>query len=330
MKKKTNWGIIGAGRISRAFANDLKLLPDAELIAVASKSSESAKAFAGEYSLKYYYDSYEEFVKNPEIDVVYIGTTHNFHYENMLLCIKHNKSILCEKPFTVNSREAREVIEAAKDKKVFVMEAMWSRFAPAYMKVRELIDTGQIGKIKFLSADFGFRAPDDPEHRAFNPNLAGGSLLDVGIYPVSLAFWIFRKTPEKILTNANIGKTGVDNEATMVFCYDDGAVANLYSAVTVKTTHEAYIVGELGTIQIHAPFFNSRKVTLKLENRKEEFCFDFQGIGYRYEAEYVMKALRGEPCDPMIMSLNESLDIMSVLDELRKEWNLVYPFEKKY
>lgn len=327
MKEKINWGIIGAGRISRTFVNDLKFITGANVVAVASKSIERAKTFAGEYSLNYYYDDYKDLVRNSEVDVVYIGTTHNFHTENMMLCIENNKPVLCEKPFTVNSSEAKKVIDFAAEKKVFVMEAMWSRFSPAYTKVREIIGSGVIGKVKFLSADFGFKAPNNPESRAFNAKLAGGGLLDVGIYPISLAFWVFGKNPQKISTTANIGKTGVDEEAAMIFHYDNGAMAILSSAVTTDTPKEAFIVGELGTIKIHTPFFHSKKITLRIESVEKEYNFNYEGLGYQFEAMHVMDCLNNRKTESDIMPLKETMDIMITLDKIRKEWNLIYPFE---
>ncbi len=328
MSKVIKWAIIGAGKISRAFANDLKYVKNAELLSVGSKSMEKAKLFADEFNLKNYYDDYEKMLSNPDIDAVYIGTTHNFHYENMLSCLKYKKAVLCEKPFTVNSLEAEDIINKFQSEGIFVMEAMWSRFAPAYTKTREIIKSGAIGEVRFLSADFGFKAPNDPEHRAFNPNLAGGSLLDVGIYPVSLAYWVFGKNPDKIFTRAQIGKTGVDEEAAMQFHYGNGAVANLFSSVTIRTAHEAFITGEKGNIHIHAPFFNSRKVSVSIENETAVYDFSFPGIGYTYEADYVTKYLRGEWVDSKIMTIEETLEIMKTLDIIRKEWNMVYPFEK--
>ena len=327
MKDKINWGIIGAGRISRTFVNDLKLVPNASVIAVASKSLERSKEFGDEYKLKYNYDNYGDLLKNPEVDVVYIGTTHNFHYENMILCLENYKPVLCEKPFTVNSSEAAKIINLAVEKKVFLMEAMWSRFLPVYLKVREIIESGAIGKIKFLSADFGFKAPSDPENRAFNAKLAGGGLLDVGIYPISLAYWIFGKNPQKISTTANIGKTGVDEEAAMIFHYNDGAMAILSSAVTTNTPKEAFIVGEKGTIKIHSPFFHSKKITLRTDSGENDINFEYEGLGYQYEAIHVMDCLQNHKLESKLMPLKETLEIMITLDKIRKEWNLIYPFE---
>jgi dihydrodiol dehydrogenase / D-xylose 1-dehydrogenase (NADP) len=327
MKEKVNWGIIGAGRISRTFVNDLKLIPNANVIAVASKSMERAKTFAKEYNLKYYYDNYNDLLKNPEVDVVYIGTTHNYHYENMVLCMENNIPALCEKPFTVNSSEAIKIIDLAKEKNIFLMEAMWSRFIPAYKKVREIIESGIIGEIKFLSADLGFKAPNDPEHRAFNAKLAGGGLLDVGIYPISLAYWVFGKNPQKIYTTANIGKTGVDEEAAMIFHYTDGEMAILSSAITTETPKEAFIVGEKGTIKMHSPFFHTKKITLRTASGEEEFNFEYDGLGYQYEAMQVMDLLKNNKKESGLMPLNETLEIIMTLDKIRKEWNLIYPFE---
>lgn len=327
MIEKINWGIMGAGRISRTFVNDLKFLSNANVIAVASKDNQKAKEFSSDFNIKYYYDSYKEMVKNDEIDVIYIGTTHNYHYENMMLCIENNKAVLCEKPFTVNSKEALQVISKAKEKNVFVMEAMWSRYTPAYKKIREIIESGLIGDIKFLYADFGFEAPDDPQHRAFNPTLAGGSLLDVGIYPISFAYWIYKKNPIIIETLANIGKTGVDEDAGIIFKYDDGAMAMLSSSVRVHTQKEAIVIGKKGSIRIHSPFFHSRRMSINIGDTITDYYFDYPGLGYHFEAEHVMQCLREGKKESEILTLNETLEIMKTLDVIRNKWGMKYPFE---
>ena len=184
-----------------------------------------------------------------------------------------------------------------------------------------------IGDLKFLYADFGFEAPDDPQHRAFNPNLAGGSLLDVGIYPISFAYWIYKKNPLVIDTIANIGKTGVDEDASMIFKYDNGAMAILSSSVRVHTQKEAIVIGKKGSVRIHTPFFHSKKMSISINETTTDYCFDYHGIGYHFEAEHVMQCLKEGKKESDLLTLNETLEIMKTLDVIRNKWQMKYPFE---
>ncbi len=189
--RKIAWGILGTGRIAGNFAADLALLPDAELVAVGSRSEATAQSFAGRFGAPHAHGSYEALAADPAVEVIYIATPHPLHAENMKLCLRAGKAVLCEKPFTLNAREAEEVIALAREQKLFLMEAMWTRFLPAVVRARELIEQGAIGEVRLLLADFGFRAAFDPHHRLFDPQLGGGALLDLGVYCVSLASMLF-------------------------------------------------------------------------------------------------------------------------------------------
>jgi predicted dehydrogenase len=206
---KTHWGIIGTGKIAKEFATGLAVLPEAELVAVGSRTAESANRFANMFGVPHRHASYEALVNDSNVDVVYVATPHSLHKENSLLCLQAGKAVLCEKPFTINAAEAETVIRLAREKKLFLMEAMWTRFIPLVVKVRQLLADRVIGDVQMLVADLGFLVDFDPLHRLFAPQLGGGALLDLGVYPVSLASMIFGP-PSRITGMAQLGKTGVD------------------------------------------------------------------------------------------------------------------------
>ena len=188
---KTRWGILGTGNIANKFAEDLSLVPEADLLAVASRTQESAEKFADLYNIPQRYSSYQKLAESSDIDVVYISTIHPLHKENSLICLKNGKAVLCEKPFTLNSKEAEELIKYARTNKIFLMEAMWNRYLPSLKKLSQLLSENVIGDILQLTADFSLQFQYDPKHRLFDPELGGGALLDLGIYPVSFSSMIF-------------------------------------------------------------------------------------------------------------------------------------------
>jgi dihydrodiol dehydrogenase / D-xylose 1-dehydrogenase (NADP) len=324
---KIRWGILGTGSIAKAFVEGLSVLNDTEIIAVGSRNQKTADEFAKKFNIPKAHSTYEKLANDPEVDVIYISTPHNFHADNSILCINSGKAVLCEKPFTVNAMESRQVVKLAREKNIFIMEAMWSRCLPIYKKVREWISDGLIGEVRMLHADFGFNAGWNPAGRTLNPNLAGGALLDVGIYPISFAFWIFGKKPERILSMAHIGSTGVDEQNAMIFGYDKGALAVLSSACQTNTQKEAFIIGTKGFIKLLPPFWKSQKAMISINGKEEYLDVPFTGNGYNYEAMEVMKCMREDLPESPIMPLDESISIMDTMDMLRKEWNYKYPFE---
>jgi len=321
------WGILGTGRIADKFAGDLALAEGAAAVAVGSRSRESAEHFARRHGIPKAYGSYDELVRDPDVDIVYVATPHPMHKENALLCLGAGKAVLCEKPLTVNAAEAEELIRAAREKKIFLMEGMWTRHLPAIRKVRNWLEEGRIGEVQLLEADFGFRTAWNPEGRWLNPELGGGALLDVGIYPVSLASMIFGGPPSRIDSFAHIGETGVDERFSLLFAYDGGKAAQLGGAVRLELGCEARIYGTKGVIRI-PDFFRAKRAELRVHGEAEEL-FEYKGEreGFAYEAEEAGRCLREGLIESPVMPLDESLAIMRTMDEIRRQWGLVFPFE---
>ncbi|MBI3851978.1 MAG: Gfo/Idh/MocA family oxidoreductase [Verrucomicrobia bacterium] len=327
MSDKIRWGILGTGRIARQFAEGLKVLPDAKLVAVGSRTADPANAFGKEFGVSHRHASYEALVNDPEVDVIYVATPHSCHKENSLLALAAGKAVLCEKPFAINAREAGEVITFARQKKLFLMEAMWTRCFPLMVKLRELLKAQAIGEVRMVTADFGFRAEYHEEERLFNPAFGGGALLDVGVYPVSLASMIFG-TPTRITSLAHLGKTGVDEEAAIILAHGQGQLAVLHTAIRVETPQEAVIMGTAGRIRIHREWWRPRAMTLSLDGRRDETTkFPLKGNGYQFEAAEVMNCLRAGKLESSVMPLDETLSIMKTLDAIRAQWGLKYPME---
>lgn len=364
--KIIRWGILGTGKIALDFAQGLKFLPDAQLLAVGSRTLSTAQEFSRQLNVPKAYGSYEDLVKDPEIDVVYIATPHIRHKQDSILCLEAGKAILCEKPFTINAQEAREVITLARQKQLFCMEAMWMRFMPLIQKVRELINSGEIGEVRTLTADFGYAVELDPNNRFFNLKSGGGALLDRGIYLLSLAFFLFGST-DKIVSQATIGETGVDEQCAMVLNYPKGQLAILSANLRATTSNEVIIGGTKGQIRIHAPFYRPHKISIAkfspavlstansanssfkqkiISSLKENQVVQrlylefgsylkqpkkivqiFEGNGYNYEAAEVMRCLRSGEKESKIMPLDETLSIMETMDAIRRQWNLQYPQE---
>jgi predicted dehydrogenase len=326
MKEKINWGILATGSIAAAMAKGLARVPDANLAAVGSRTKEAADRFGRRFNIPKRYGSYENLARDPEIDVVYVSTPHNLHFENCLMLIGEGKAVLCEKPFTINAAQAAEVISLAREKKSFIMEAMWTRFLPAIVRVREILTKGLLGEIRMLFASFGFKAEFDPQHRLFNPSLGGGALLDVGVYPVSFASMVLGQ-PSRILSQCLLGKTGVDEQSTVLLRYGLGQMAVLAAAVRTEIPQDAYIIGTEGRLRVHSPWWQSQKLSLKFGKREKVLKYPFKGNGFSFEAEEVMACLREGRLESDIMPLDESLAIMETMDQIRAQWGLKYPME---
>jgi len=323
----TKWGIMGTGWIAEKFAADLKQVKQAELTAIGSRTSESAQKFAAEHDIPQVYGSYQELVDDPDVDVIYVATPHPFHKENVLISLRAGKAVLCEKPFTVHSTELVELIQYARENKLFLMEAMWTRFLPPIQKVRQWLKEGQIGEVQLLKADFGFRTEWDPNNRLLNPKLGGGALLDAGIYPISFASMVMGYKPDKINSTAHIGSTGVDEQFSVLLSYPNGKTASLNGAVRLNLNNEAYIYGTEGSI--HIPnFLMAKTASLFRDNQViETYTDDRKTDGYAFEAEEVSRCIQEGVTESPIMPLDESLGIMNIMDEIRKQWGLRYPFE---
>ena len=327
MAEKLRWGIIGTGNIAKQFARGLESVPEAELVAVGSRSQESADKFGEMFKVPNRYATYEELANDPQVDAVYISTPHPFHHDNTILSLNAGKAVLCEKPFAINAAQARNMIETARAKKVFLMEAMWPRFFPLMYRVREMLAQNVIGEVRMLHCDFGFRAGFRPEGRLFNPELAGGALLDVGIYPSSLASMILG-TPEKVVSATHLGETGVDEQTAMLLTYAKGEIAILSAAVRTNTPQEAIIHGTEGRIRLHSPWWIPTKLTLEVYGKEHsEIEMPKTGNGYNYEAQEVARCVWGGQLESAVMPLDETLAIMQTLDTIRAQWGLTYPME---
>ena len=325
MPKPFNWGIIGPGKIARKFVGDLLQIPDAKLHAVASRSEDRARSFASEFSVPHHFGSYEAILNCPDIDAIYIATPHVGHMEYSIQCLKAGIPVLCEKPLAINSAQVAKMIEAANENNTFLMEALWSRFLPSIKHSLELIEQGTIGKVLGVKADFGFMASFKPDSRLFDNQLGGGSLLDIGIYPVLLSLLILGK-PKNIKAVGHIGSTNIDEECAILFTYDNDAMAQLHSTIRYRTKTEAFISGELGVIHLPTRWHESKKMSLIIEGKRpRDIHFDYPEKGYRFEIEEVMKCVRAGKKESSILPLSFSKDLMELLDAVRKEIGLIYP-----
>ena len=326
-KNRICWGIVGTGKIASSFAEGLRSAPDAELVAVGSRSGESADAFGDRHSIPHRHDSYEALAGDPAVDVTYIATPHTLHFQNARLCLEAGKPVLCEKPFTINTREARELVQLARRKSLFLMEAMWTRFLPAIRQLNQLLAAGVVGDVWLMAADFGKRFEYDPGSRLFAPDLGGGALLDLGVYPVSLASMVFGP-PARITSMAHLGPTGVDEQSSVLLGYEQGRLAVLYASMQVTSPDEATILGSDGYIRIHSPMHAPDRLSVfKSGIREQVLQFPIEGNGLHYEALEVMQCLRQGKTESSLMPLEESVQVMETMDAIRGQWGLKYPSE---
>lgn len=327
MSDKIRWGLIGLGWISGKFAKGLAYVPDAEVYAVASRSQEKADAFGAEFGATKCYGSYEDLANDPNVDVAYIGTPNNYHLSQTLLCLNAGKHVLCEKPFAVNAKEAKVMIDCAREKNLFLMDAFWTRYFPAMYKLRELVAEKVIGDVMLVTADFGGRGPVVPEKRHFNPDLAGGAMLDVGSYCIQFASMIYGKPPTDIVSQVAIGETGVDELSVLVFKYSDYEMATLTSAIRLTTPHEARVMGTEGYIAIPNFWHPSELTVVRSGQAPELLRFPYEGEGFQFEAIEVGECLRAGLTESPVYPLDETLTIMETMDRIRADWGLRYPFE---
>jgi len=325
---KIKWGILATGDIARKFATGLQLLPDAEIIAVGSRSQKGADEFAGKFGIPHRHASYEALANDPEVEVIYVATPNSLHKDNCLMCLEAGKAVVCEKPFMVNAHEATLVANVARKLQKFLMEAMWTRFIPAVQQARAWVDSGEIGEVRMVEAGFGYR--EEKSTTAVDHALAGGSLLDVGVYPLAIADLAFGRPPERIASFAHVAH-GIDEQAAFILGYSGGGLALLHSAVRTRTFSDAHIMGDQGMIRLHGPFWRSQKVSL-LKPGRDELMVDcpITGNGYNYEAAAVMDCLRSGNLEHPLMPLSKTIEIMEIMDEIRDQWGLYYPMETRH
>ena len=321
-----NWGILGPGGIARAFATDLKTLAGHSVAAVGSRTLSNAEEFVSTFGGKAY-GSYEELVADESVDAIYVATPHPAHKENVVLALNAGKPVLCEKPFAVNAQEAQEMVAAAVANNVALMEAMWSRFLPHYAQVREIIASGILGKILTVHADHGQRLADQNIPRLVDPLLAGGALLDLGIYPVSFAHMILGN-PTKITASGVLTDRGVDGQTSMIFDYASGAQAVLNTTMLEQTPCRAVVAGVNGRLEIDRVFYSptSMRVTL-FDGTVKQYPNTYVGHGIREQAEEFKQLVLSGKQQNELLNWEDTVDIMKTLDTVRSQIGLRYPFE---
>lgn len=314
MTEPLRWGLIGTGWIADSFAADLACTDSGRVVAVGSRRIETANRFADRFEIPNRHGSYEALVADPEVDVVYVATPHPLHHPNTLLALRAGKPVLVEKPFTMNAVEARELVAAARAEKLFCMEAMWTRFLPQITQIRRLVAEGALGEIVTVSADHGQWFAKDPEFRLFAPELGGGALLDLGVYPVSFASMLLG-APSSIVALIDPAFTGVDGQTSMLFGYDSGAQAVLSCTLSAKSSTRAAIVGTEARIEIDGDFYTPTSFTL-ITRSGERTRYDepHQGRGLWHQADEVARCLREGLLESPLMPLDESISIMQTLD----------------
>ena len=325
---RVRWGILGAGSIASRFAEALAALPEAETLAVGSRAQGSADRFAGAHGFSRAYPSYEELAADPDVDVVYVATPHPSHAENVELCLGAGKAVLCEKPFTINAAEARRIVGIARERDLFLMEGMWTRFFPLMERLRKLLADGIIGGPRMLTVDFGFRAGLDPSSRLFDPGLGGGAMLDVGVYCVSFASMVLGR-PIRGTGYAHLGQTGVDEQFAATLEHPDGRLSAITAATRTATPHEATILGTDGYMRVHSPWWKPEAMTISKPGEDDEVVrVPTEENGFRYEAEEVMRRLGAGEKESKIMPLDETVAVLETMDGIRGAWGLRYPGEE--
>lgn len=322
------WGILGTGNIAAAFTDDLRNLKDAEVVAVGSRRQASAEAFASRFDIPRRHGTYHDLVADPEVDVIYVSTPQSFHYENALLAIRAGKNVLVEKPFTLNAAQARALVAAARDKRVFLMEAMWTRFLPHVVDICDILGSSLLGDVRTLTADHGQWFAKDPGFRLFSPLLGGGALLDLGVYPISFSSMVFGK-PRAVTAVSDPTSTGVDAQTSVILQHERGRHAVLTTSLEALSANRATIVGTEARLEIDSMFYMPTSFTVvSRDGRANRHEHVLVGNGLHYEAAEVGRCLRGGLLESPVMSLGETIEIVETIDEVRRQIGLVFPQEE--
>ena len=319
-------GFIGAGGIARLMARTISEMPEVESYAVAARDLGRAEAFAREHGFLKSYGSYEELVSDGGVELVYIATPHSHHFDHAMMCLNHGKPVLCEKAFTANAPLARRLLDYAKEKQILVTEAIWTRYMPSVKMIHDLLDSGVIGAPTFLTANLGYAVSHN--QRITDPALAGGALLDVGLYPVNFASMVFGGEVEKVSAEAVMFDTGVDAMNNITMRFSGGRTAFLYSSVLSQTDREGVIYGDKGSLIVDN-VNNPERIHVISLGYKETACYDVpkQITGYEYQVRSVIKALSENRIECPEMPHSETIRIMEILDGIRASWGMRYPFE---
>lgn len=353
------WGILGTGFAARNFVLGLQAAQDARAAAVASRSLEKAREFARGLGIRRAFGDYEEAVHDSEVDAFYVATPPSRHRDHALLCLNAGKPVLVEKPFAIDSAQARNIVETARAQSVFCMEGMWTRFLPLVRRVKQMVEDGVVGEVRMLTGGFCAAEAFRPDNNLYNPELGGGALLDRGVYPISLAFHLLG-APDTIFGDATIGETGVDEQAAAIFRYEGGGLALLYASLRTQSPNDCVIMGTRARIHVHPPIYRPFRMTLTSVHEKERapsgrswahalkeshwvhdahqrfsrlassvldrnsthYTERYAGNGYHYEADEVMHCVRSGKLESAVMPLSESLAIMEAMDTVRSHWTV--------
>lgn len=320
------WGIIGPGAIANAFAREVNNTKNGVLSAVYGRNENKVNEFCKTYNVENYYTNIDEFLNSEKIDAVYIATPHSYHMEYAKKCIKAKKHVLCEKPFSYNYETSKAALDMAKENNIFIMEALWTLFLPAINKAKTWVEEGRIGKIKLITANFGFISEEDINSRLYNPNLAGGALLDVGIYPILFSNYIMDNIPSEINATAKFTRTNVDETDVINLKYEEGALASLTCSICSDTDNTAVIYGEKGKIVIPT-FWMAKEAFLHIEDKVEKYIDEYKESGYKYEIEEANNCIINKELESNIASHKVTLELVKIMDEIRGKIGLRYPFE---
>ena len=328
-RTSVGWGIVGPGGISKKFARDLRIANGGHLQAVAGRNLDRAKAFATEFSAEFAFDDLLSLATEPSVDIVYIATPHNAHFEAAKLLLQHGKPVLIEKPLAINAAQAQELIAIARAKRVFLMEAMWTRFLPVYRHLEKWLADGRIGNCRLVASNFCVRIEPPPSSRLLNPNLAGGGLLDLGVYNLAMTRLILGGKPDKIQAIANFSPAGVDEMLSVTLGYPQNALAQFSCGFGSHGDNSLTVCGEEGRISIPARFTAAQEATLTVGSHVETVCEPFRGEGFEYEIEEAMRCLQTNEIESPLMPLDDTLATVETMDAIRAIIGLRYPFESK-
>ena len=320
------WGVVGPGAIAKGFAQAMTMVDDGHIVAVASRSLDRAEAFADTFDVPARYGDYDALAADPNVDAVYVATPHSRHEQDTIAFLKAGKHVLCEKPFALNARQAQQMVDVARGSGLFLMEAVWSRFLPAYAVLREVLESGRIGEPLMVEADFGFRMPIDPAHRLFDLEQGGGALLDLGIYPVQLCSLVLG-TVESVVASGVIGETGVDEQVVAVLRHAGDKLGVIKAGIRVGTSCTARISGSEGWIDLPAFMHCPQELTVTMRGASERIDCSYVGDGLRFEIDEVHRCLAEGLIESPLMSLDESVALATTLDSIRAEIGIVYPGE---
>ena len=316
MMRPLRWGIMSTGGIAQRFTRDLQLIDEGVAVAVGSRSMSSADRFADEFDIPHRHDSYESLVDDPDVDVIYVATPHPMHFENGRLALEHGKAVLVEKAFTMTGDEARTLVALARERGLFMMEAMWTRCLPHVKAIRDLVDAGHLGRLVSVEADHGQWFNGDPGFRLFAPELGGGALLDLGVYPISFASMLLGP-PSSVSALIQPAFTGVDGSVSMSFGYDSGAQSTLSCTSAAKTATRACISGTEARIEVDSNFYAPTAFTLiSRDGTRERFEFSTEGRGLHFEASEVARCISEGLTESPLMPLDETISIMDTMEQV--------------